>query len=495
VVNFLLNVRFVYDETMSGNLRFVANCFVVAIVGINRIVARDDSKESWLYVFALIAAIGLYTFAFTDFYGGGSVAGGFLNSPYAATFFNMTLAAFLWWVTNRLVHECCVDENRTAGDIGIFTGTARKWLERAKQQPKPVGDEEDLVKAVDPSAWKEPEPKPRPTVGEPSRRLAKRHAGISVFYFSIPAMLVFILGQRVVLHDRSLTLSGHVYFILYVASALSLLMLTSLGGLRQYFRSRHIHLPAGIGPFWAGLGFVMVLMVLFGAAAFPSPSRPAPAAIEEHRYDPYAGDYSFKLQPVEAGPAELARQSAVVRYIGRGVLVVFALFLLYGAVRGVAGLAAEIARHRHEYPGWVVRLFDAVERFLTRIAQLPKLPRPKRLYRVRPNVSLAARHRNPMLVDSEQGRTSDARDLIQASYDALCALAEDLGVPRAIDQTPYEFIDSLPEPLETLRPEAVELTRLYVRASYSPFPMDPGVEDRLRRFWTVYERVRSRVVF
>ena len=96
------------------------------------------------------------------------------------------------------------------------------------------------------------------------------------------------------------------------------------------------------------------------------------------------------------------------------------------------------------------------------------------------------------------GESDVSRNQVEAyvtrSYDALCALAYDLGVPRKEDQTPYEFIDSFPAELDSIRDEAHELTELYVRAAYSELEMDKHVLDRLRRFWFSYETVHSRYI-
>ena len=63
--------------------------------------------------------------------------------------------------------------------------------------------------------------------------------------------------------------------------------------------------------------------------------------------------------------------------------------------------------------------------------------------------------------------------------------------PRDTGQTPYEFIDSFPKELRTLREESEELTRLYVVAAYSPSALDDRVLDRVRKFWTTYARVAT----
>ena len=300
VIFFLLDVRIVYLEASAPNrdlyahmhdniLRWVAFCFVVGVVSLNRLVVRDGKDESVLYIFGLGAAIALYTFATTQEIG--SVASNFMNQPYLATLFNVSVVAFVWWVTNRLTHECCVDSNPSAGDIGILTGTARRLQKAVRSEPSAApaaaktqrddasGPMYDL-KAMDPSQWKKPQRKAARPAGPATKRLPKRHPGISIFYTSIPVMAIFAVGQRVLLNGDSLVArSGHLFIAAYAGAALSLLMLSSLGGLREYFRERRINIPAGIGPFWIGLGSVMLIAVLVAAAWMPLPSLPPMARI------------------------------------------------------------------------------------------------------------------------------------------------------------------------------------------------------------------------
>ena len=136
VIFFLLDVRYVYTAVHDANLRFVAFFFVIGVVALNRLIAREGSNESMIYMFGLAGAIGLYTFSTTGAYDVGSITRNFMNSsPYLATGFNMLVVAFVWWVVNRLTHECCVDENRTAGDVGILTGTARRLEASLRRDP------------------------------------------------------------------------------------------------------------------------------------------------------------------------------------------------------------------------------------------------------------------------------------------------------------------------------------------------------------------------
>ncbi len=498
-VMFLLDIRYVYTEVSDMNLRVFALCLVLGVVALNRLVARDGTEESLVYFVLLAAATGFYTFVTTGAYDVGSVAGDFMNHPYVATAFNMTLVILLWWATNRLMHECCVDENLSAGDIGILTGTARRIVTRTRATPRapksPASQGMWLdLDAYDPSEARPASPAAPKRVETPAERLQKRHPGISVFYFTVPVVFVFALGPRIVGHGGGrLVFSGWVLLAVYLLSALSLLMLTSLGGLRAYFRKRRVTIPKGIGPFWVGLGAVLVLAVLVGAAALPRPAWPPLLHVGEHQYDPWNKGSTFRLSLVEVTAEEQARLTEVTRYVGYGVLALLGLFALYGLLRALGALAFALARQRRRLPRWLATFFDALDRFLLRVARLPSLPTFKRRIRVSQSVSQSIRYRNPMAQGEPQGRAGIAQ-AVATSYDALCALASDMGLPRREEQTPYEFIQAFPEELEGLRAEAMSLTQLYVRSQYSHLDLEPRTLDALRRFWLAFEPIRRQYI-
>lgn len=506
VIFFLLDVRYVYTAVHDTNLRFVALAFVLGVVALNRLIARDGSDESILYGFGLAGAIGLYTFATTGLYDVGSVTRNFMNSnPYLATGFNMIIVAFIWWLTNRLMHECCVDENRTAGDIGILTGTARRFQSAIKREKTSeesifVRKSKDpvlamnVVEAFDPTEWKESKKKKSAAPAAANVRLSKRHPGISIFYFSVPVLAIFAFGLRIVQHGgRPMILAGHLYMGIYVVAALMLLLLTSLGGLRQYFRNRYVQLPPMLGPFWIGLGVVMVAMVLLGAMRMPMPDMPAAWYVDEHQADPWVrGAPAFNLNTAAITAATQLEQTRIIDRLGDFVLVLFGLFLVYALVRWIGAAAAYLGKRRDLLPPRLRKLFDFLDVGLQKITHIPSLPKRERPRRVRRQDARSARFRNPMGERTDTPRT--AEDFVAYTYDALCALAYDMGVPRESGQTPYEFIQAFPKELRGLKNEALELTEMYVRSSYSPYKLDPNTEDRLRRFWITFDRIRNRVV-
>lgn len=510
VVWFLLDVRFIYTEVGNRELRIFAFCMVMGVVALNRLIARDGSEESILYVVGLFGAVVAFTYFQTVSYGMGSVARGFLDNPLTATGLNFALVAFLWWLTNRLTHECCVDTNPHAGDVGILTGVARDFANRSKatapEQKKkekrplfkrPVRPviEGMEIEPYDPTEWKPPDQTPRPKAeATMAERPSARHPGMSVFYFSVPVMVAFALGLPVLLQGGvPFVFAGHLYVGVYTFSALMLLLLSSLASLREYFRMRSVIFPAAIGWWWIGLGLAMVLVVLVGAVSLPMPQMPGMAAIDEHEIDFWTRGSSFELQQPASRAALAVQESQIVDKVRIGVLIFLGVITLFAALRGIGELAAWMGRNRHRFPKPIVRAFAVLDALLERVLRVPSIPRIGLRRRISADVALSTQYRNPMQGEGI-GSMAEVQAAVARSYDALCALAADLGKPKPKDMTPYEFLEVLPNEMRGLRNEARELTSLYVLSEYSDHTPDPRVLDRLRRFWVAYEQVRRGLI-
>ena len=401
-----------------------------------------------------------------------------------------------------------------AGDVGMFTGTLQRFQKsmRTKEEKKPKGAKfksrsllDDVrspfleLEAYDPHSYQRQTgpAQPKPNYAALSNRLAKRHPGISIFYFSVPAFAIFTLGLRVTQHGgESMIRYGWIYLLAYTTAALMLLLTTSLGGLREYYRSKKLAMPGGVGWFWLGLGVTMVAMVVLGALQLPLPSLPPMAAVDEHEYDPWnrgPANERFQLKEVESDPLVLFEEAQYLDQLGKGVLVLFGLFLFYGLIKALAALFAALARQRATLPKALTRFFDRAERLLSKLTKLPAIAPRRRRIRIQRDIATSARYSNPA-GDPQRSTGMTARDHVEYAYEALCALAYDLGVPRETAQTPQEFLAAFPAELKPLRAEAEELTRLYILAAYSSLPLDDRVMDRVRKFWVRYVPMRNQVV-
>lgn len=514
VVWFLLDVRYIFTEVDDGYYRVIAFCLVMGIVASNRLIAEDDSAESWRSVIVLMGVSFMAPWAFNIY--SGSVARGFLSGPLIGGIFNSVIVGFLWWMTNRLVHECCVDENQIAGDVGILTGTLRNVqraiqpgsqrqvamkkrtdsLPKITKRPKGHILETEEIVAVDPHDYVPPSKNEEKELYiPPTKRLSRRHPGVSIFYFSVPSLIIFAIGLPVLMQGgQRFIFKGHVYVAVFTFSALTLLMLTSLAGIRQYFRSRNVHLPPMIGAFWFSVGMVMVAMVMFGAIRLPMPPMPPMLHVAEHETDYFTRTSTFKLKSEQFHlPDYQMEAERTVNAVSNVVLGLFALVILFALLRAVGSYAAFVGRRRDQFPPWVVDAFNALDRFLVKYVRLPAIKARVRQGRMPRSLAQSGAFSSNMRGQASANR-GETESYVAHAYDALCALAYDMGVPKKDDQTPYEFIESFPKELESLKEDARVLTDLYVRAAYSQLEMDSRTLDLLRQFWFAYDTARGRVV-
>ncbi len=497
VLWFLLDVRSVYTTVNDLNLRWAGTWFLVGIVAINRMHAHQGKHEAVLYVVLLALVSTLYTLAVTEMSGMGAAVPGLIRHPGGAALFNTALMLALWLAVNRLTWECCVASNPRAAEIGIFSDVARRWLAEKGEGAKAGAEAraEATLEPYDPTEWT-PERRRRrekAPASEAEAEAPKGHPGTGVLLLSIPAMLIFTLGLRVIQHGGpGLMARGNVLLVAYTAAALLLLMFTSLGGVLEYFRERRVPIPPALPAFWLTFGGFLTLVVLVGAVALPKPALPPPADIAQ----PGAGDYrypiGFELRPVERAPEEAAEHEAMMRVLTWGVLGGLAAFAAYTALRGV-GLGAARVAARRATPAWMRRWAARLDALLQTLLRPPRPRKRRRRLRIQRDIAASAQYRNPMGAPGGAARMTPGQHIAYA-YEALCALAEDLAAPKRPGQTPYEFLRAFPPELDSIRPEAAELTELFVEINYGGRKPPPRVEDRLRRFWTVYERARNRVL-
>jgi hypothetical protein len=337
--------------------------------------------------------------------------------------------------------------------------------------------------------------------------------------------------------------AGYVFVGTYTVAALALLMFTSLRGLRGYCQERGVVIPPGVSMFWMGFGTFLVSLVLITGLLAPAPGLPAPADTGQRLVDPNArqnplpdyheSQYAGKdesggneapdpaaepgseqqgdnvAEPNAQSSQEAMKQQAtpppsggsspggsvaspllslmqaapivgtiIVILLGIGALGLFGFLLLFV-------LQAYGQRQKGKRPG----LFAALRRFFEGFFAAARVPgtRPWKV-RVSRELSASAAFHSPMA-----GNLS-LREKVAYSYDALCALAQDVGQPRDPDRTPHEFMREFPDRLESLRERAEDLTRLYVIAEDSNLEIQSQVEERLRAFWVQYDRTRNGVL-
>ncbi|MGC8844565.1 MAG: DUF4129 domain-containing protein [Candidatus Hydrogenedens sp.] len=496
IVFFLLDVRYIYTEVNDRNLRFVVFCFILGVVAVNRIFATESVEDGVVYGFALGLTISFYVVVSTSMYGTGSFIYNLVTgNNFMAFLSNMGVVIFLWWLTNRITYECCIDENINAGAIGITTSLSKAFEKSKQQKPRkdPKMQGPDLfyeLEAVDPTQliFKDPSVKDITfNVMGFGDRLSKIPAGISILFFSIPVMGIFSLGLRILVNGgQKIVNVGWFYLVLYVFSALLLLVMTSLGGLREYYKVRKVAVPSLLGITWVISGMLIIIIAMVSSAYLPLPALPKPFYVAEHQVDPWVRESTFQLNPVVATPMEIWEQQMIFQKLGYVIitlLVFVSMWILFQVIKRLFIEWLQISVQK----GGIG--FQWLRKFVER--------KPKQL-KIRKKVSVS-KSKSIKFVNSlshpEMSKKFNPNEHIEYAYQALCALAEDLGVPKKHSETPLEFLKNLPQSLEVLREEIEEITQLYQIVVFSPIVFDEKILDRLRKFWISYNRVRNKIVY
>lgn len=246
LVFFLIQVF--YQGEYDGRLTFIMAMFVMAAVLIARISIEQSREYAMLFAIPLAIVTAIATIRFVEFRGP-------LES--FSHFVNLGLIALIWWCADRLTWDSTViDESKDASGEGLLqtaglddqaTTQNAASLEDSKSQPQQ-------------SVWQ--------------RFLAHRrrgHApGLWVIYFSLAALPIFGFGNWFVPSD-DLQAKRYVFklLVLYVGSALGLLLTTSFLNLRRYLRQRRLEMPIDMATAWIGTGAAMIVTLLLVCTLLP----------------------------------------------------------------------------------------------------------------------------------------------------------------------------------------------------------------------------------
>lgn len=241
---FLLAVGYAGDY--DDRLKWILNCFVLAIVLIGRISIEEGKEKAMFYGLALTGAMFL-------------AVARFIQQP----FIGWCVLGVVWWSAHKLTWDCTlIDEQEDASGEGLLqvagldaeADEAAGHTAIAAKEPTPA----------DTSLWRQIFGRPRKKTSAP---------GVWVVYFSMAALPIFGLGQRFI-PESNLEARRAVfwYMIVYVGSALALLLTTSFLGLRRYLRQRKLQMPPAMTGLWMGFGAALILLVLAVCSVLPRPS-------------------------------------------------------------------------------------------------------------------------------------------------------------------------------------------------------------------------------
>ena len=270
MVFFLIEVF--YQGQFGGRLQFIMAWFVVGAVGIARISIEDGREHAALFAVPLAILVSLAAWRFVEFTG-----------PLKAVspLLSIGLVALIWWSTDCLTWDCTViDEDDPEGDGGVgLLETAGLDAGGGVGEIAAEADATTEHETVRQSLWQRfVEYRRRP------------HApGVWVLYFSLAALPLFGLGQLLLPADNdAVRRRVFLFLVVYVASGLGLLLVTSFLNLRRYLRQRRLIMPATMAATWvlSGTlviaGILLVCLILAGrGVGYTAGDLPLVASIQE----------------------------------------------------------------------------------------------------------------------------------------------------------------------------------------------------------------------
>jgi len=233
---YLIDLRGAIGDRGVSGLRWVCFWFMLGTILTTRMRSRYGAHILALpYMLGLALAMVLFVFHLT-MYSGAFIGPSDAIGQATALVFNYALVGLAWWIAGVVTRACTAEENfQLMAEQGLLTA------------PRP------------PSGRRKPHTGAQP-----------RHPGRVLMWTSLAALVVFALGQGIVLgsspaHRRHafLCMVGYAFF------ALVLLALTSLSSLRMSARRRSIRVQASITPVWAIASMLIVGAVLALAALLP----------------------------------------------------------------------------------------------------------------------------------------------------------------------------------------------------------------------------------
>ena len=270
LVFFLIEV--LYAGRYEGRLVYTFFFYVIGCVLVARISIRFGSYRAGAYTLGLAAACFVALLAFVEY-----------RTPLMRAIgpvINLFLMALVWWSASKLTWDCTqLDEDQKSSGRGLL---AAAGFDGTKSTTAAEDDEEfdpdrsttatKKKKNAAPPGWLERWQNYR------EWQKKKPHTpGVWVLYFALAAIPLFALGQSLIAADDDKRRNATFWqMVLYVGSALGLLVTTSLLGLRRYLEARNARLPTAMTAGWLGLGFAMIVLFLGCAALLPRPHSETP---------------------------------------------------------------------------------------------------------------------------------------------------------------------------------------------------------------------------
>ncbi len=283
LVFFLVEV--LYAGKYSDRLLYTFFFFVAAAVLVARISIQYDAGRAAIYGVALAVVTYLALLAYVEY------PKGWLNSW--GWLVNLGLLALVWWSAHKLTWDCThIDEKRESSGRGLLSAAGLDADDKEESEASASGGRQP-PESTEASTKSNKKKKKKPKKGKHDSRLwdwiekykthreAQRKGGhtpgVWVLYFALAALPLFALGQSLVdPDDDNRRRATFIQMGVYIASALGLLVTTSLLGVRRYLRQRKAKVPAAMTASWLGLGGLLIAVFLALGAFLPRPHSEVP---------------------------------------------------------------------------------------------------------------------------------------------------------------------------------------------------------------------------
>jgi hypothetical protein len=263
LVYFLIEVMYVGDYQARLNYAFAL--FVFAAVLIARISIEMGSEHATLYALPLGIAMFLVLVRFVE-----------QPSPFSHVI-NLGLMGLVWWCAHKLTWDSTVidDDEDASGEglmqrIGVDDGVSSDTAgEKHVPAAAAAGTAENELLADDEATSSAAQRLWRALVRP---RKGPHTPGMWVLYFSLAALPLFGIGQHwIPAAQVGRRRYAFTLLLVYVASALALLVTTSFLNLRRYLRQRRVEMPPVIAGTWVGVGMALIVIVMMLAMLIPRP--------------------------------------------------------------------------------------------------------------------------------------------------------------------------------------------------------------------------------
>lgn len=273
-------VEVLYAGKYSDRLLYTLFFFVTAAVLVARISIQYDRTRAAVYGLALAVVTYLALLSYVEYPKGWLDSWGWLV--------NLGLMGVIWSSAHKLTWDCThIDEKRQSSGRGLLNAAGLdaddKQREDREQKTESRPDKAERKKKKgnkakkgqhDSHLWNWIE---RYKAHREAKRKAGHTPGVWVLYFALAALPLFALGQSLVdADDDKRRRATFLQVAVYVASALGLIVTTSLLGVRRYLRQRKAKVSAAMTFGWLSLGAVLIAGFVVLAAFLPRPHSEVP---------------------------------------------------------------------------------------------------------------------------------------------------------------------------------------------------------------------------